>query len=55
MIIWRLKKNASCNRADDSTIGVDLVSAEMFLEELGCMCQKPNDADVLCFCVFCFC
>ena len=38
--------------ADDSTIGEDLVSAEMFLEGLGCTCKKPNDTDALFF-VFC--
>ena len=37
--------------ADDSTIGEDLVSAEMFLEGLGCTCKKPNDTDALFYCV----
>ena len=43
--------------ADDSTIGEDSVSAEMFLEELGCTCQKPNETDVLCVLqgLGCFC
>ena len=36
-------KSSTCNRADDSAIGEDLVSEEMFLQAFGCTCQKQND------------